>query len=56
VAGDVDIWIDKELNVALKYIGDVTWSNQDSSPGKLDLNYEIKDIGNTPDVQAPATS
>jgi hypothetical protein len=56
VQGDLDMWIDKELNIILKYGGDITWTNQDGSDGNMKLNYSITDIGSTQEVQAPATS
>jgi hypothetical protein len=54
--GDLDMWVDKELNIILKYGGNITWKNQDGSDGHMNIDYAITDIGSTSDVQAPATT
>ncbi len=51
--GEVTIWVDDELNIMIKAEGDVAWNNSDDTEGSLIYDYEIHDIGTTPDVVAP---
>jgi hypothetical protein len=53
VTGNVDVWIDNELNIMIRQIGDVTWQLVDGSTGSMTTNYEMNNIGTTPPVQSP---
>lgn len=53
VEGEVEVWIDTELNLLLKMVGDVTWTNPDGSDGQVTMDYIIDQIGSTPPVSAP---
>lgn len=52
--GELDIWIDSELKTPLKMEGDLTWTNADGSDGKFNIDYQLTQVGSTPEVQAPA--
>ena len=54
--GDMRIWIDEELGVVLQMTADITFENEDGSEGSIDVEYEVSDIGDTEDIEAPATS
>lgn len=52
--GVLDVWIDSELQTPLQMQGDLTWTNADGSDGKFAIDYQLTQIGSTPEVQAPA--
>jgi hypothetical protein len=53
IEGQVDVWIDTELNIMIKQIGDVSWTNEDSTSGTFLSDLLILDIGATNAVEAP---
>jgi hypothetical protein len=53
VEGDVEVWIDTELNMMIKQLGDITWTNDDSTTGTFQSDMLIFDIGSTQAVEAP---
>jgi hypothetical protein len=53
ISGDVNVWIDNELNIMIRQNADITWTNADGTQGNFDAEYEIRDIGTTPRVEAP---
>lgn len=52
-SGELVLWVDNELNIPIRYDGDITWTNADGTPGMILMNYLISDIGSTPRVEAP---
>lgn len=53
--GELDIWVDSELKTPLKMEGDLSWTTADGGDGKFAIDYQLTQIGSTPEVQAPAT-
>lgn len=51
--GKADVWIDNELFIMIRARIDITWTNSDGSTGLIFQEYDIYDIGSTPEVQAP---
>ncbi|HUG14211.1 MAG TPA: hypothetical protein VMM78_04260 [Thermomicrobiales bacterium] len=53
VSGEVNVWIDNELNIMIRQEADVTWTNDDGTEGRLFANYDLGSIGSTARVEAP---
>lgn len=53
VEGQVEVWIDIELNMMIKQLADVTWTNADGTTGTFMSDLLIYDIGTTAEVEAP---
>lgn len=53
--GELDIWVDDELKTFLRQQGEISWKNADGSDGNFKIDYELTQIGSTPEVQPPAT-
>ena len=53
VEGQVEVWIDTELSMMIKQMGDITWTNEDGSNGSFLSDLLIYDIGTTLEVDAP---
>lgn len=51
--GELNVWIDNELNIMIRQEGDVTWTNVDGTTGRFFQDFLISDIGSTPRVEAP---
>jgi hypothetical protein len=52
-AGAFDVWIDNDLKIQIKSHSDLTWKNADGTPGFMNYEYEINQIGSTAKVSAP---
>lgn len=53
VEGQVEVWVDIELNMMIKQLADITWTNADSTTGTFMSDLLIYDIGTTGTVEAP---
>lgn len=53
--GDMDIWIDDELDIILQMTADITFENEDGSEGAIEMNYMVSDINETDDIEAPGS-
>lgn len=53
--GQIDIWIDDEFRTPLRQQGDLTWTNADGSDGRFKIDYQLTQIGSTPEIQPPTT-
>lgn len=53
VEGQVEVWIDIELNMMIKQLGDITWTNEDGTIGTFLSDMLMFDIGSTEAVEAP---
>jgi hypothetical protein len=53
ITGDVNVWIDNELNIMLRQDANLAWTNADGTRGTFVSNYLISDIGSTGRVDAP---
>lgn len=53
--GDVDVWVDEELKTPLRQQGEVIWTNADGSDGQFTIDYQLTQLGSTPEVQPPTT-
>ena len=53
VEGQLEIWIDNELNIILRQESDVRWENTDGSTGSFTGRYEVTNVSTTEPVTAP---
>lgn len=52
--GHYDVWIDEELGIVLRMIGDAAWSDDEGTRYVMQLNYELTNVNSTPEIQPPA--
>lgn len=52
--GDMDIWIDEELEIVLRMTADITFENTDGSEGAVQTDYEVTSIDETEEIEAPS--
>jgi hypothetical protein len=51
--GEADIWVDNEHKIMIRARVDVSWTNTDGTTGEIVEDYDIFDIGDTPEIPAP---
>lgn len=51
--GEVEVWVDEELGVALRMLGDVSWEDEEGERIEMELSYELSAIDSTPEIQPP---
>lgn len=52
--GEMDVWIDEELDIVLRMTSNVTFENADGSEGAVQIDYEVTDIDATEEIEAPS--
>ena len=54
--GEMNIWVDEELNVVIQMTADVTFEHEDGEEGSIVIDYMVTDIDETEDIEAPSGS
>lgn len=52
--GDMDIWVDDELDIVVQMTADLTFENEDGSDGSIEMEYMVTEIDDTSDIEAPS--
>lgn len=54
--GEMQIWVDEELDVVIQMMVDITFENEDGTEGSIMIDLQVTDIDETTDIESPSAS